>query len=1508
MRKKLLSLLLLGMVSVGAWAQRTTDIIGRELVAVKTSTGIYCSWRIFGEEYYEVKYNIMRNGVKLNNEPLNVSNFTDNGGTVADKYTVQAVVRGVPQPACADVTPWADNYMDIKLAPVLSRNGGDLTSSYEPNDVSVADLDGDGEVELLLKRISKIDGDNHYSIGNDSTFNVLEAYKLDGTRLWWIDCGPNMVSGSSVETNIVAYDWDGDGKAEIVLRGADGMIIHMADGTTQVVGDAKVNTRDQVSHTDNNLAYTHTGAEYLLYLEGITGKPYQIMTYPLTRGNASDWGDNSGHRSSKYFFGAPFLDGRKPSIFLARGIYTRHKMAAYDVDPTTHTLKQRWYWQCLNSGSAWYGNGYHNYGIADVDWDGRDEIVYGSMVIDDNGKGLSTTGLGHGDAQHCSDFDPYTHGQEIFACNETRPSNNYRDATTSKIYYRKAGGNDDGRCMMGNFSNDIPGCLGVSASDGHISSITGKSLGTSGGIDENFRIYWDGDLQEETFNYTGFEQKNGYYEIGNPRIYKYGVGQVGNTFTGSLTCNGSKGTPSFQGDIIGDWREDLILRTEDGNLRLFTSTIPTTHRNYSLWHDHQYRQAMVWEMCGYNQPPHTSYFLGELENITIAPPPLTMTGRTEIANNGTINASVDDKHAMMCETGDMTVAVAEGAKPYIFTDNAPTWVQGNDNNDNIVTTAYTHTLTGGAFTGAMRLVKQGDGSLVLPNVTETYTGNTDVWAGVLNFDGTMQSSRVWLNRHTTLISNGGKFMKSIQADYNATIIPGGENNKGAIETDSLILNFGSRLLLDVYSEGISADMIKANVLKIEKKNWQNGPRYSTPVVSIVSHAAEGETAVADGKYLIGEVGKVEGDINDIVIEGLNGQKSSLSLEDGKLYITIANYVAGNVTWTGSEDGNWNLDETTNFVADGTQDKLPFVPGDAVTFDDNAVSTTITVVGNIAPGCVTFNNNKVNLTITGDSLVGNAPVVKNGAANVTINNVNSVGNTTINAGKITVSTLANEIGQDNGSLGGVKDIITVNNNATLGISQNVTAVQPIIIGEGGATVEVAGGKSLTMSSGFRAAGQDAVLTKSGSGTLNLGSDNKMNKLLIKAGTVNAAESDGFSQLPTTVEFIGGTLYDSNSEGSYTTNRANFVVDGTNTGTFYADPRCDYTGTLTGTGTFKVYAAGVRNTFSGDWSAFEGTLVPGLSKRGSYDPSFDFNSSKGLPKATLNLSSDFTFNNNGKNVEIGKVTGSGTLAGTGTYIIGTNNSDFTFGVNSTSKIIKRGTGKMTLLTMGKINASLTIENGILSFNDVAYKTMVIGKNTMTVSGTGSIIGRGYVNSLIMNGNSTLTVRSTYSETTPGKLKTSTILNAGGSSVVNFLLADGDNSTLEVGSSLSLTNINITLADGYTPKLGDEFTLWTCKSLLLTPTNITLPQLPSGLYWDTTALTEVTGVLKVTDTSTGIDGITTDADNAYDVYTVGGVKVGSLKSVESKISDAVRKLNVEPGTYIIRCKTGVRKVIIN
>ena len=1531
MNKKLLATSALALlVSMGANAQRFTDKLDRGLVAVKTTKGVYCSWRIQADEYYDVKYNLYRDGTKVNAEPLDVSNFTDASGSESSQYTVKAVLNGVEQQASKAATVFKSNYKEIKI-----KHDPSLKATYEPNDACCADVDGDGEVEILMKFNNKEESAQLYpkngpTIDGVETkeYSMLACLKQDGTVLWWVNCGPNMGDFQNNEQNIVGYDWDMDGKAEVVMRLEEGSTVHMADGTTYTIGADGKNGTSWTNYREPKSSgsvewFTHYGKEFLWYCEGATGKPYQCIEFPLKRLEDGEtdlkaaWGDGYGHRSSKYFFGAPYLDGKHPSIFLGRGIYTRHKFIAYDVDPKTHDLKVRWKWTNNQPGSPWYGQGYHNYIVADVDWDGRDEIVWGSMVIDDNGMGLSTTGLGHGDAQHIGDFNPYIHGQEMFACNEDNPSNNYRDATTSKIYYRKTDTNDDGRCLAGNFYNDFPGAVGHSAHDTPISTVTNEHVSTNtNGLSMNFRIYWDGDLLEECFN--------------NTEVTKPGVGTIA-TFLGAYSNNSTKATPCYQGDIFGDWREEIIERTADNNIRIYTTTEPTKWRNYSLWYDHQYRNGMVWQPCGYNQPPHVSYFLGELEGITIAPPPLTTTGREEVGSS--ISKSLDGKHALLATTGDATVSVAEGAAPAIFTDNAPSWVQGTAASEcktkdtEIKYTYYTHTLTGGAFTGGMRLVKQGDGTLVLPNVTQTYTGKTDVWAGTLQFDGTMESSPVWLNRFAELNSNGGNFKGGIKADYGSVIRPGGKESIGTLTTSSLDLGFGARVVFDAKDGNV--DKLVAAKMSIEKKYWKNGPQYNTPVFEFA-------TAPAPGTYTLAEVGELTGKLSDIVVEGLDGHKFALEYKDGKIVLNISDTRdSENCVWTGEKGSVWDLMSTENF---SSSDKM-FVTGDELTFNDEAATTNVNVAEDVTPGDLYFANNKKVYSLAGKgSILGEGSLNVVGTGTVYVKNTNKYsGGTNVEGGILIPTTLANKDGLEYGSLGAADNTITLSNNGTLKVTAGMTASHPIVLGENGGTINNTG--TLILNGGIRkGAGENRVLNKMGTGTLQLNSTADFDALCISQGTVYDFQDGHFSGKTI---FLAGNkvvLQASNSIYSSNSDNVNIEVPKGMSGIWYPDGRCDYTGKLTGEGTIDIYATWIRCPFKGDWSKFTGTINAKRGSKNAYEPVFDFNNTYGIPLATLNVDSRFTkdyaFCTNGKSFAIGALTGSGCISnggnfgsGANTLTIGGKNTNFEFkGSINGSYVVKNGTGIWTISSEDVLaNAkSLKIVDGVVKLNKATATSSMTGPTVLYVQNEGELRGVGCAYGIRLQNGGILRPgnNSAASQTSnTGVIFIQKNLNAveGSSIYVNKTKADSISvnsytgaktpawAFLNVGGNAVLNGtIYVTYKNTWTPTVGDYVRILDCAGSISGNPTFELQELPAGLEWDTTPFLS-TGTICVA-VSTGIKEIGLDGGSfKADVYTIGGFKLTSLMTTKATMMSDLKNRGLAAGTYIVRTAQGGIKVTL-
>ena len=1252
--KKVLLALVMGMVVINAHAQRVIDKLDRGVVAVKTTKGVFISWRIQSDEYYEVVYNLYRNGAVIA-ERLTTSNYTDTGGSTTDSYSVEAVKRGVKQPVSAAVTPWTNSFLEI-----TPKHDKSLTSTLVPNDACCADVDGDGQVEILLKYDNQEEIANDFpKAGHNGEYTILEVLKLDGTVLWWVNCGPNMGDFQNNEQNIVGYDWDMDGKAEVVMRLEEGSVIHMADGTTYTLGADGKNGTSWTNYRSPKTGgvewFTFYGKEFLVYCNGASGVPYQVIDFPCARFESGEsnleqaWGDGYGHRASKFFFGAPYLDGRKPSIFVGRGIYTRHKFVALDVDPTTHQLTERWRWMNNKAGSPWYGQGYHNYAIVDVDWDGRDEIVWGSMVIDDNGKGLSTTGLSHGDAQHHGDFNPYVHGQEGFFCNESQPANNYRDLTTSKLYYRMAASGDDGRAIAGNFLNTVPGAVGFSAHDTPpVSLVVNKHLdvlNTTAGIAQNFRCYWDGDLLEETFNGVATRNSEG-------RVLKPGS-SASWALTGSLTNNDTKATPCFMGDILGDWREEFIMRTANNKIRIYTTIIETPWRNYSLWYDHQYRNGMVWEMCGYNQPPHVSYFLGELEGITAAPPALTMEGRTEIANGGTITGNAGE--VITCETNDMTVTITDGASPYLFIDNAPSWVQGSAPSEatsssySITRKYYTHTLQGGGFGGSTRVVKQGDGILTYPAVDMTYSGPTDVWAGTLNLNGSIANSPLWLNRLTTLNTpSWGITVKSLKADYGATVNIGGSDTKSVlVATDSMTLGFGSRLKMDIYSaddyENVKTDYIKTSKLIVEKKDWKYGPEYKQPVIEFNCHFHEGEDKLRPGRYYLGDVNAVDGDLANIKIEGIAKVKASLILNNGILWLSVeGTRDAADIEWNATESNVWDVATTENFVThDAVRAAETFIEGDNIWFTDNSQIKNVVIPDGVEvkPANVYYTGSKA-YTISGAGKIVAGTFYNNGTGTVKMSNNNTyTGGNHLTGGTTIVSSLSSAT-QAYGNLGGVTTAgskFTIENGAVL---QNTAAVT------NGSLIRIVGKGVIKADAAFtqQAALGGDTLVKSGSGAFNMTANLATAHTIVRGGSMDYSGSSYTKtlELQSTASvsgkgFIASPLHiASGAKASVTTvNRATTSSK------------------LTGSGQVTIYCATEKGS---NWYAtrtplelkmadFSGTLVAGATYPA--DGRFTLSTSSGSNKFTLNIPSGMIVQNSGKTLSIGRLTGSGTLGGYCTF---------------------------------------------------------------------------------------------------------------------------------------------------------------------------------------------------------------------------------------------------------------------
>jgi hypothetical protein len=571
--------------AAGTVAGTDTPNLDRGLISMRSGNSNFLSWRLLSSDPAGAGFDVYRGSTKVNSAPITKgTDYTDAGAPAGSVYSVRPA--GVTTlAASAPTTTLASTYMDVPIqVPAGGTTPDGVAYTYSANDASVGDLDGDGQYEIVLKWDPSNSKDNSQS---GYTGNVyIDAYKLNGTRLWRIDMGRNIRAGAHY-TQFQVYDYDGDGKAEVVMKTADGT----KDGTGTVIGSSTADYR-------NSSGYILTGPEYLTVFNGQTGKAMATADYVPARGTVSAWGDSYGNRVDRFLAGTAYLNGSYPSIIEARGYYTRSVIVAWDY--RNGALTRRWTFDSNSStnGSKWTDQGDHQLSIADVDGDGRDEVIYGAMAIDDNGSGLWVNGQGHGDAMHVGDLIPSRAGLEEFKVDENTGSLAawMADARTGQIIWSNPScGCDNGRGVSDDIYAGSPGAESWSSAVSGLYSSTGQNIGRKPSS-TNFVLWWDGDAQRELLDAT--------------HIDKYGTSADTRLLTASgvHSNNGTKSTPSLSADILGDWREEVVWPTTDNKaLRIYSTTDATSISHVSLMQDRMYREAVAWQNTAYNQPPHPSF-------------------------------------------------------------------------------------------------------------------------------------------------------------------------------------------------------------------------------------------------------------------------------------------------------------------------------------------------------------------------------------------------------------------------------------------------------------------------------------------------------------------------------------------------------------------------------------------------------------------------------------------------------------------------------------------------------------------------------------------------------------------------------------------------------------------------------------------------------------------------------------------------------------------------------------
>ena len=644
---------LVALASLTAHAQVTPqsqmEKLGRGLVAVKVSGGVFCSWRLLGTDDESATFDVLRDGKAVSGGTnLSKTNYTVSGGTLTNKFQVVTKVGGVPVDTCDAVYPLEKQYLSLPLNKPADGSTPDGSYSYTPNDCSVGDVDGDGEYEIILKWDPSNSKDN--SNGGYTGKVLLDCYKLDGTQLWRIDLGINIRAGAHY-TQFMVYDFDGDGKAELMCKTAPGSKDSKGNYVNQAATDPAIVAASNEKDWRTSGGHINGGQEYLTVFNGLTGEAIHTIAYKPNRNtttelseaegtfnwhtSGSDYG-SYGNRGERYLAAVAHLDGpdKNPSGIFSRGYYTyafvwavdfdgkelhdkwlsastsstSYTLYTYDADgkATTETITPKR--PTSGSGSrTMFGNGNHNLSIGDVDGDGKDEVIWGSAALDNDGKVLYGTGFGHGDAIHLAVHDPDRGGMQVFQVHEEKGTYAWdlHDAATGEVIFKGGpSGVDNGRGMAAQLSANNRGSWFSSASErAQRSAVTGE-VASSKSSSLNFRMYWDGTLQEALLDGNTLDKYNDTSDGFSRLCTFYNIGP-------GSTCNGSKNTPNLQADLFGDWREEVIFwdSSDAAHLAIYTTTIPTSYRVQTLMHDHTYRMGICWQNVAYNQPPHLGYYL-----------------------------------------------------------------------------------------------------------------------------------------------------------------------------------------------------------------------------------------------------------------------------------------------------------------------------------------------------------------------------------------------------------------------------------------------------------------------------------------------------------------------------------------------------------------------------------------------------------------------------------------------------------------------------------------------------------------------------------------------------------------------------------------------------------------------------------------------------------------------------------------------------------------------------------
>ncbi len=1436
-------LLFLILLSGNLLAQRQLEKLNRGLVAVKSATNqVFLSWRVLGSDPDNVAFNLYRDGVKLNATPITTAtNYTDPTAS-ATTYTVKTVIDNVETGETNSASVWSNNYLEIPMnVPAAMTMPDGSTCTYSPNDCSVGDVDGDGEFELVVKWEPSNAKDNSQSGYTGDVY--LDVYKLNGSQLCRIDLGKNIRAGAHY-TDFEVDDFDGDGKAEIICKTAPGT----KDGLGNFLSKGPAASDNDAADYRTTAGYILSGPEYLTCFSGLTGAELSTVNYVPARGTVSSWGDSYGNRVDRFLACTAYLDGVHPSAVMCRGYYTRVVLAAWDF--RNGQLTQRWVYDSNTpNGANAYGQGNHNLSVGDIDDDGKDEIVYGASAFDDNGKCLYATGLGHGDAMHMSDLDPNRKGLEVWEMHESTSAaygEEMHDAKTGTVLWGNFTGSDNGRGVAANI---IPGNRGFemwSASGNALWNNAGVSLNSSK-PSMNFRIYWDGDLQDELLDGTS--------------ITKWGAGTLLSA-SGCSSNNSTKATPNLSADILGDWREEVIFRTSDNTkLRIYTTTIPTSYKMYTLMHDAQYRDAIAWQNTAYNQPPHCGFYIGD--DMQTAPVSAIYNNEKRWSSgtiwDNNITASWTDSTATIStfKNGDGVLFDITAAA------NASVNVSGNLTPKRVkVNSPFNVVLSGtGTLNGSMDLKKIGAGSLTLNN-NNTYTGSTDVWDGDFYNNGILSNSEVTVFAFVKL-GGSGTFGKNVTLGDLSAIDPGnsiGESSKLTF-LSSLIENGTVSYKFDLL---MNSGVVTSNDTLVISGDWTMSGKNTFNINTV-------NGTLPIGNYTLARCsGTIYGDLSTIKVVGVPASLSYLlELVNGNLILKVKAPAA--LVWNGSIDAKWDVGKTANWLKGINSDT--FISNDTVKFNDDATIKSVVINDNVIQGSLIVDASS-NYSFSGSgSIEGTGDFVKNGTGKLIIATTNKyTGKTIINDGTLEIASLSD--GGENSQLGAASASpvnIQLNGGKLSITGNNMSTNRGFTLGQNGGTISVGSTYTkMTVSGKVTGSGK---LIKEGSGSLALSVANDYSGgTWIKGGSVamtnDIANTSALGSDTITLQNYGTlVMYDNNTTDN--TSTWNLVIPKGSTGSLNVDGRSTVGGSITGGGTLNYYTNYTENILTSDVSRFDGIINVTTDADGG---NFVLYSSKGYENAKINLNNKVTTiyrATSNITIPVGDLTGyassvlgaGGAGACTITWEVGVRNSNSAFngtisntqysGTGAIAAIKKVGTGIWTLTNASTFSGGTNINNGTLMVNNTSGSGLGTGNTTVNsggiLSGTGSVSG---VVSILDGG-----VLSPGNGVGSFSINNDASIFAGGILSIDIDKINSKNDLLNVTGTLTMGGkLQVTALSGTTFVAGDTFKIIN-GTITGTPSEI-IPATPGeGLDWDLSEF-NTSGTIKVK-ISTGLNELQSNSE---------------------------------------------------